>query len=62
MKRLIRPLNKQERSDVAHRVQHELSNEPWELIVISQHGTKRLRELYSIVDLLLRWSRRETSK
>ena len=61
MKNLISSLTKQERLDVALRVQTQLFNAPWAIMVTST-GTKRLREMYSLVNLIVRWSTRETSK
>lgn len=61
MKRLIRALDKQERLDVARRVETERVDAPWELMITSR-GTKRLREMYSIVALIFRMGRRETSE
>ena len=61
MKNLISSLNKRERSDVAHRVEHELFDEPWK-IMFTGKGVVRLREMHAIVKLIVRWSRRETSK
>ena len=61
MKNLISTLTKGERLDVALRVQTQLFDAPW-VIMITSTGTKRLREMYSLVDLIVRWSLRESSK